>query len=65
MFPLTRTRSPTWAKVTVPRTREPLRGSRVALAVGSFPSIMTQPETNATLQAMANTRFFMFSSRVD
>jgi len=26
---------------------------------------MTQPETNATLQAMANTRFFMFSSRVD
>jgi len=57
--PEIRTTSPTWVKVMVPLTFDPLRGSSVAVAVGSFSSIMAQPEKTAAQQATANKCFFM------
>jgi hypothetical protein len=43
----------------VPLTFDPLRGSSVAVAVGSFSSIVAQPEKSAAQQATVKTCFFM------
>src|SRR5258708_14424411 len=45
-FALTRTASPSWVKVTVPRAALPLVGSSVAAAAGLPAPIMAQPAIN-------------------